>query len=100
MITTTHYLVLSALLFSIGMVGVMVRKNLITLLMCLELMLNAVNLNLVAFSQQWGELTGQVFVIFVITVAAGEAAIGLGIIITIYRQRRTVEADVIRSLEG
>jgi len=82
------------------MVGVMVRKNLITLLMCLELMLNAVNLNLVAFSQQWGELTGQVFVIFVITVAAGEAAIGLGIIITIYRQRRTVEADVIRSLEG
>ena len=100
MITTTHYLVLSALLFSIGMVGVMVRKNLITLLMCLELMLNAVNLNLVAFSRLWGELTGQVFVIFVITVAAGEAAIGLGIIITIYRQRRTVEADVIRSLEG
>lgn len=100
MITTTHYLVLSAILFSMGMVGVMVRRNLITLLMCLELMLNAVNLNLVAFSQHFADLTGQVFVIFVITVAAGEAAIGLGIIVTVYRQKMTVDADRIRSMEG
>ena len=100
MITTTHYLVLSGILFSLGVVGVMVRRNLITVLMCLELMLNAVNLNLVAFSQQLADLSGQIFVIFVITVAAGEAAIGLGLIVTIYRQRRTVDADVVKSMEG
>lgn len=99
-ITTTHYLILSAILFTIGMIGVMIRRNLITVLMSLELMLNAVNLNLVAFSQQWADLTGQIFVIFVITIAAGEAAIGLGIIVTIYRQMRTVEADTVRSMEG
>jgi len=99
-ITTTHYLILSAILFTMGMVGVMIRRNLITLLMCLELMLNAVNLNLVAFAQQYADLTGQVFVIFVITIAAGEAAIGLGLIVTIYRRMRTVEADRICSLEG
>ena len=99
-ITTTHYLILSAILFTMGMVGVMIRRNLITLLMCLELMLNAVNLNLVAFSQQLADLTGQIFVIFVITIAAGEAAIGLGIIVTIYRQKQTVQADAIRAMEG
>jgi NADH-quinone oxidoreductase subunit K len=100
MITATHYLVLSAVLFSIGCVGVMVRKNLITLLLSIELMLNAVNLNFVAFSHQWGNLLGQVFAIFVMTVAAGEAAVGLGIIVAGYRMRLTVEADTVRDLEG
>jgi len=100
MITATHYLVLSAVLFSIGCVGVMVRKNLITLLLSIEIMLNAVNLNFVAFSHQWGNLLGQVFAVFVMTVAAGEAAVGLGIIVAVYRMRSTVEADTVRDLEG
>jgi len=100
MITATHYLVLSAVLFSIGCIGVMVRKNLITLLLSIEIMLNAVNLNFVAFSHQWGNLLGQVFAIFVMTVAAGEAAVGLGIIVAVYRMRSTVEADTVRELEG
>lgn len=100
MITATHYLVLSAILFSIGALGVMVRKNLITLLLSIELMLNAVNLNLIAFSHQLGNLLGQTFAIFVIAVAAGEAAIGLGIIVAIYRNRGTVEADQVRGMEG
>jgi NADH-quinone oxidoreductase subunit K len=100
MITSTHYLVLSALLFGIGCIGVMVRKNLITLLLSIEIMLNAVNLNFIAFSHQWGNMLGQVFAIFVITVAAGEAAIGLGIIVAVYRMKGTVEADNVRELEG
>ncbi|MDP3980374.1 MAG: NADH-quinone oxidoreductase subunit NuoK [Chlamydiota bacterium] len=100
MITPTHYLVLSAILFSLGVLGVMVRRNLITLLMCLELMLNAVNINFVAFSHHFADLTGQVFAIFVITVAAGEAAIGLGIIVNIYRHKQTLDADSIRSMQG
>ena len=100
MITATHYLVLSAVLFGIGCVGVMVRKNLITLLLSLEIMLNAVNLNFIAFSHQWGDLLGQVFAIFVMAVAAGEAAIGLGIVAAVYRMKGTVEADTVRELEG
>jgi NADH-quinone oxidoreductase subunit K len=100
MITATHFLVLSAILFAIGAVGVMVRKNLITLLLSVELMLNAVNLNFIAFSHQLGNLLGQTFAIFVMAVAAGEAAIGLGIIVAVYRNRGTVEADQVRGMEG
>lgn len=93
MIPTTHYLVLSAVLFGIGAIGVMVRRNFITVLMSLELMFNAVNLNLVAFSDRLGDLGGQVFAIFVITIAAAEAAIGLGLIIALVRLKHTVSLD-------
>ena len=99
-ITATHYLALSLILFCLGLVGVMVRRNFITVLMSLELMFNAVNLNLIAFSYRLDDLAGQVLAIFVITVAAAEAAIGLGLIIALVRLKDTVsldEADVMRS---
>jgi NADH-quinone oxidoreductase subunit K len=99
-ITATHYLVLSLIIFCLGLVGVMVRRNFITVLMSLELMFNAVNLNLIAFSFRLDDLAGQVLAIFVITVAAAEAAIGLGLIIALVRLKDTValdEADVMRS---
>jgi len=99
-ITATHYLALSLILFCIGLIGVMVRRNFITVLMSLELMFNAVNLNLIAFSYRLDDLAGQVLAIFVITVAAAEAAIGLGLIIALVRLKDTVsldEADVMRS---
>lgn len=96
-ITTTHYLVLSLLLFSIGLAGILIRRNLIVVLMSIELVLNSVNLNLIAFSAQHGDLTGQIFAIFTITVAAGEAAVGLGILIALFRLRQTTELD--RALE-
>ncbi|HAK54325.1 MAG: NADH-quinone oxidoreductase subunit NuoK [Vicinamibacterales bacterium] len=92
-ITTTHYLVLSAALFMIGVIGVMVRRNIIIIFMSIELMLNAVNVNLVAFSQQWQHVVGQVFAVFVIAVAAAEAAVGLGIILAFYRNKETVNID-------
>jgi len=100
MITATHYVALSLILFCLGLIGVMVRRNFITVLMSLELMFNAVNLNLIAFSFRLGDLGGQVLAIFVITVAAAEAAIGLGLIIALVRLKDTVsldEADVMRS---
>jgi len=91
---------LSATLFAVGLVGVIIRRNMITVLMCIELMLNAVNINLVAFSHRIGSLDGQVFTIFVITVAAGEAAVGLAIIIQLYRLRSTVNVDERNVLNG
>ncbi len=100
MITTAHYLVLSLILFALGLVGVVVRRNFITVLMCVELILNAVNINFVAFSRQLGDLTGQVFVVFVITIAAAEAAIGLGIIIALARLKQTVNLDEANVMEG
>ena len=99
-ITTNHYVVVSLILFAIGVTGVMVRRNMITVLMSLELILNAVNLNLVAFSHQLGDLTGQVFAIFTIAVAAGEAAVGLGILIAFFRLRQTTRLDAPMELEG
>lgn len=93
MITSTHYLVLSAALFTIGVVGVMVRRNIIVIFMSIELMLNAVNINLVAFSHDLQNLSGQVFAIFVIAVAAAEAAVGLGITLAFYRNKETVNVD-------
>ena len=98
--STAAYLMLSATLFSVGLVGVVIRRNMITVLMCIELMLNAVNINLVAFSNQLSTLEGQVFAIFVITVAAGEAAVGLAIIIQLYRLRSTVNIDEVKELNG
>ncbi len=98
--STAAYLLLSATLFVVGLVGVAVRRNMITVLMCIELMLNAVNINLVAFSQRLSSLEGQVFPIFVITIAAGEAAVGLAIIIQLYRLKSTVNVDEVRELNG
>ncbi len=91
-IGTLHYLVLAAGLFMIGTVGVLTRRNVIIILMSIELILNAVNLNLVAFSRLYG-LHGQIFAIFVITDAAAEAAVGLGIIIAFFRNKETVNVD-------
>jgi NADH-quinone oxidoreductase subunit K len=100
MVPLTHYLALSFLLFVLGVVGVLVRRNLLTVLMSIELMLNAVNLNLVAFSRQLGDLSGQIFTVFVIAVAAGEAAIGLAIIISLYRLKGSVNLDDAAEMKG
>jgi len=91
-ITTLHYLVVAAALLIIGTIGVLTRRNVVIILMSIELILNAVNLNLVAFSRMWG-LHGQVFAIFIITDAAAEAAVGLGIIIAFFRNKETVNVD-------
>ena len=93
MITPAHYMILSAALFVIGMIGVLARRNIIVVFMSIELMLNAVNINLIAFSAQWQHVVGQVFAIFVICVAAAEAAIGLGIILAFFRNKETVNID-------
>ena len=93
MITTTHYMMLSAALFTLGVIGVLTRRNVIIVLMSIELMLNAVNINLVAFSHQLGNAVGQVFAVFVIVIAAAEAAVGLGIILAFYRNKETVNID-------
>ena len=97
---TSAYLLLSATLFAIGLSGVILRRNMITVLMCVELMLNAVNINLVAFAQRLSSLEGQVFPIFVIAIAAGEAAVGLAIIIQLYRVKGTVNIDQADELKG
>ena len=91
----THYLVLSMALLIIGTVGVLTRRNIIVILMSIELILNAVNINLVAFSDYLQNINGQVFTIFVITDAAAEAAVGLGIMIALFRNKETVHADEI-----
>lgn len=92
-ITPYHYLMLSAALFTIGVIGVMVRRNVIVIFMSIELMLNAVNINLAAFSAQLQNEIGQVFAIFVIAVAGAEAAVGLGIILAFYRNKETLNID-------
>jgi NADH-quinone oxidoreductase subunit K len=91
--TPTYYLVLSAILFTIGATGVLVRKNAIVVFMCIELMLNAVNLTLVTFSRINGSLDGQIMAFFVMTVAAAEVVIGLAIIMSIFRTRRSASVD-------
>ncbi len=93
MITMTHYLVLSTALFMIGVIGVLTRRNIIIVFMSIELMLNAVNINLIAFSHHLQNVIGQVFAVFVICVAAAEAAVGLGIILAFYRNKETVNID-------
>ena len=98
-ITTLHYLVLGAALFLLGVIGVLSRRNVVIVLMSIELILNAVNLNLVAFSRMWGGLNGQVFAIFVITDAAAEAAVGLGILIAFFRNKETVNVDEVNLLK-
>ena len=93
MITTTHYVVLSAALFMIGVFGVLTRRNVIVIFLSIELILNAVNINLIAFAERWGNSAGQVFSIFVIAVAVAEAAVGLGIIVAFYRNKETINID-------
>jgi NADH-quinone oxidoreductase subunit K len=93
MITQTHYMVLSLALFTIGVIGVLTRRNIIIILMSIELMLNAVNISLIAFSHALQNTVGQVFAIFIICVAAAEAAVGLGIILAFYRNKETVNID-------
>ena len=101
MIPLSHYLILAALLFSIGVVGIFLnRKNLVILFMSIELLLLAVNINFIAFSHYLQDLGGQVFVFFILTVAAAEAAIGLAILIVLFRSRQTINIDDLDSLKG
>ena len=93
MVPIVYYLVLSAVLFSIGIAGFLLRRNIITIFMSIELMLNAVNLTFIAFAHKWDVVSGQVFVFFVMVVAAAEAAVGLAIIIAVYRARQTLDVD-------
>jgi NADH-quinone oxidoreductase subunit K len=94
-----HYLVVSALLFSIGLLGVIVRRNLLVIYMSLELMLNAANLALVAFSRFKNDLNGQIMVFFIITVAAAEVAVGLALIVALYRRRQTAHVEDLTSMK-
>jgi NADH-quinone oxidoreductase subunit K len=95
MIPLPYYLVLSALLFTIGILGFLFKRNIITIFLCLELMLNAVNLSFVAFAGSFQQLDGQIFVFFVMAVAAAEAAVGLGIIVLMFRSRQVLDVDEI-----
>ncbi len=99
MVPLQYYLILSALLFCLGVVGFLVKRNIITIFMSIELMLNAVNLSFVAFAAHWRQLSGQVFVFFVMVVAAAEAAVGLAIIISVFRTRETLNVDRVNLLK-
>lgn len=99
-VPVTHYLVLGGVLFAVGVVGVITRRNAIIVYMCIELMLNAVNLTFVAFARQLGDMGGHVFTFMVMTVAAAEAAVGLAIIIALFRNRRSVDVDEVDLLKG
>jgi NADH-quinone oxidoreductase subunit K len=92
-ITSTYYLVVAAVLFTIGGVGVLIRRNVIVMFMCVELMLNAVNLTFVSFADELNDIRGQALVFFILVVAAAEVAVGLGIIVAIFRRRRGATAD-------
>ncbi len=99
MVTLTHYLALSAILFAIGTSGVFLRRNIITVLLSIEIMLNAANLTLVAFGRSIGSVDGQIIVFFVVTVAAAEAAVGLAIVIALFRLRESLDPDAFTSLK-
>ncbi|MDX2419425.1 MAG: NADH-quinone oxidoreductase subunit NuoK [Xanthomonadales bacterium] len=101
MLTLAHFLTLGAILFSLSVAGIFInRKNIIILLMCIELMLLAVNMNFVAFSRFLGNLDGQIFVFFILTVAAAEAGIGLAILVVLFRNRRTINVAELDDLKG
>jgi NADH-quinone oxidoreductase subunit K len=93
MVSTTEYLVLGTILFAIGAFGVIIRRNVITMFMCVELMLNAVNLTLLAFAREFGQIDAQIFVFFVMVVAAAEAAVGLALIVLLSRRTNSVDID-------
>jgi NADH-quinone oxidoreductase subunit K len=99
MVSLNHYLFLSAILFAIGTTGVFLRRNMITVLLSIEIMLNAANLTLVAFGRHWGAVDGQIIVFFVVTVAAAEAAVGLAIVIALFRLRESLDPDAFTSLK-
>ena len=99
MITLNHYLVLSAILFTIGTAGVFLRRNIITVLLSIEIMLNAVNLTFVAAGRQYAAVDGQIIVFFVMTVAAAEAAVGLALVIALFRHRESLNPDAFTSLK-
>ncbi|MBD3654497.1 NADH-quinone oxidoreductase subunit NuoK [Kangiella sp.] len=97
----THYLMVSAILFAISVIGIIInRKNVITLLMCIELMLLAVNTNFIAFSRYLNDEVGQIFVFFILTVAAAEAAIGLAILVVLFRSNKDIDVEELRELKG
>jgi len=101
LVSLSHYLVLGAILFAIGLVGIFLnRKNVIILLMSIELMLLAVNMNFVAFSHYLQDISGQIFVFFILTVAAAESAIGLAILVVLFRNMRTINVDDLNELKG
>jgi len=95
-----YYLILSALLFTVGVTGVLIRRNAIIIFMCVELMLNAANLAFVAISRELGDPSGQIFVFFVMTVAAAEVAIGLAIIVSVFKNRETINVDEVNTMKG
>ena len=99
MITLTHYLIVSALLFTIGLVGIMTRRNVLMILLCIEIMFNAANLAFVAYARSWGDLRGQIIVFFIITVAAAEVTVGLAIAILLSRELKTLNADEVSLLK-
>jgi len=99
MVPLAYYLLLSAVLFACGVAGFLIKRNLISIFLCIELMLNGVNLAFVAFAARWGALNGQVFVFFVMVVAAAEAAVGLAIIIAVFRTRETLNVDSVNLLK-
>ena len=100
MIGLSHYLLLAAMLFSIGLYGVLTRKNAVGVLMSLELMFNSVNINLTAFSRFSGEPSGLAFTVFIIAVAAAEVTVGVALVLSIYRNRNTIELDQVNQLKG
>ncbi len=101
MIPVNNYLIVAAILFGLSLLGIILnRKNVILLLVCIELMLLAVNTNFIAFSHYYGEVTGQLFVFFILTVAAAEAAIGLAIVVLLYRDRGNIDVDKMNHLKG
>lgn len=100
MVQTEAYIVLSMVLFTLGMMGVLLRRNAIIVFMSVELMLNSANLALVAFSRQWDQADGQMFVFFVMTVAAAEVAVGLALIVAIFRTKKSINIDELHLMEG
>lgn len=100
MVPTTYYVLLSAILFTIGVVGVLTRRNVMVIFMSVELMLNSANLALVAFARQWGSVDGQLLTFFVITVAAAEVAVGLALLVGIFRTKKTTNVDDVSTMRG
>jgi NADH-quinone oxidoreductase subunit K len=100
MLPAAYYIALSAILFTIGALGVLIRRNPIVIFMCVELMLNAGNLAFVAFARAYGEISGQIFVFFVMTVAAAEVAVGLALIVSIFRTKQSIDVDQMNAMKG
>ena len=99
MVPTSNYLVLSAILFTIGVVGVLIKRNPIQIFMCIELMLNAANLSFIALGRHFGQVNGQMYVIFALAVAAAEVSVGLGIIVAIFRSKETIDIDEVNLMK-